>query len=290
MSEVEHLLACQNELGEGPLWCVDEQLLYWIDIKKHSFSRYDPATGQYVTFNVGTPIGVMAERAHGGLIMATKRGFATWNAEAQQLEVIVDPEAHKPYMRFNDGAVDCAGRFWAGTMGDGPGAKPDEGVLYRLDPDGSVHTMIQGCSIPNGIGWNTDNTLMYFTDTGKNVIYAFDFDARTGNIANQRVVVEGSDDGAPDGLTMDSENYFWSAYWDGAKVVRHAPDGTIDRVIKVPALRPTSCVFGGADLTELYITSAAVDNADQKSQYPFSGDLFRVKTNIRGQAKYKFGA
>jgi sugar lactone lactonase YvrE len=168
---------------------------------------------------------------------------------------------------------------------------PREGILYRLDPDGSVHAMMTEVSTPNGIGWSPDNTTMYFTDSPLHMIYAFDFDAATGAISRQRTFAHTPDEtGEPDGLTVDSEGYVWSAYWDAAKIVRRAPSGTIERVIAVPALRPTSCVFGGPELTELYITSASTGlNAEQRRQYPLSGDLFRLKTDIRGQVKYLYG-
>ncbi len=183
MSEVEHVLPVHNQLGEGALWSVDEQALYWVDIERNSFSRFLPATGIYETVDVGVPIGVLALRASGGLIMATKKGFALWDNGTMRF--IVNPEFDKPHLRFNDGAVDSRGRFWAGSMG-GPG----EGTLYRLDPDGSVHIMIPGVSTPNGIGWSLDDTIMYFTDSVPRVIYAFNYDAVSGNIVNRRNFIE----------------------------------------------------------------------------------------------------
>ncbi len=284
MSEVEHVLPVHNQLGEGALWSVDEQALYWVDIERNSFSRFLPATGIYETVDVGVPIGVLALRASGGLIMATKKGFALWDNGTMRF--IVNPEFDKPHLRFNDGAVDSRGRFWAGSMG-GPG----EGTLYRLDPDGSVHIMIPGVSTPNGIGWSLDDTIMYFTDSVPRVIYAFNYDAVSGNIVNRRNFIEVPEEiGTPDGLVVDSEGYIWSACWDGAKIVRYTPSGAIDRIIPVPALRPTSCVFGGPALNELYITSAVTGlSEEQLKQYPLSGDLFRLQAGVTGREKFKFG-
>ena len=217
---------------------------------------------------------MLALRASGGLVLATKKGFAFWNEYAQELQYIANPEASKPHMRFNDGAVDCAGHFWAGSMGN-----VGEGTLYRLDPDGSVHAMVSGVSIPNGIGWNPDNSVMYFTDSTPRMIYAFDFDAATGDITNRRNLIEVPEEvGTPDGLAVDSAGYIWSACWNGAKIVRYTPDGKVDRVVAVPALRPTSCVFGGPGLDELYITSSRANlDTDALEQYPLSGDLFRLQ-------------
>lgn len=288
MSEVEHILASRNVLGEGPLWSVDEQALYWVDINAGTYFRFHPATGAQEAVYVGTPIGVLGLRASGGLIMAVKDGFALWDATLQELHYLAKPEEGKPGIRFNDGAVDCGGRFWAGSMDIKEEA--DLGTLWRLDPDGSVHAMLTGICVSNGIGWNPDNTLMYFVDSPKRIIYAFDFDAPTGNIANQRTFVHTPEDPSfPDGLTVDSEGFVWCAYWNGAKIVRYDPTGEVDRVISVPAPRTTACVFGGPNLDELYITSAQIGLTDeQKKRYPLSGDLFHLKTGIKGQEKYKF--
>ncbi|GCE11144.1 gluconolactonase [Tengunoibacter tsumagoiensis] len=285
MSEVEHVLPCRNKLGEGPIWSEDEQALYWVDILNHTYSRFDPISDKQDTTKVGIAIGVMAFRQAGGLIMATKEGFAYWDKAQKKLDYLARPLGDDPTMRFNDGAVDCKGRFWAGSMGNGP-----VGILYRLDPDGSLHEMLHGVSIANGIGWSPDNTIMYFTDTPLKKIFAFDFDAETGSISHQRVFVDStSEDGVPDGLAVDSQGYIWSARWDGSRITRYAPNGGIERVITMPVLRPTSCVFGGRNLDELYITSAQTEDQDRRN-FPLSGDLFRLKTGIRGLPAYKFGA
>lgn len=290
MSDVEHVLGARNRLGEGPLWSVEEQSLYWVDIENETFWRWHPETGSHEMFHVGTQIGVLALRAGGGLVMATQKGFGYWDERSQNLTIIAHPEAEQPQKRFNDGAVDCRGRFWAGTMNIAEGENRD-GVLYRLDLDGSVHVMETGIGVSNGIGWSPDNTIMYFTDSPRRTIYAYAFDAETGNITNATTFVKTPEgEGFPDGLTVDSEGYVWSAFWDGAKIVRYTPRGEIERVIQMPVLRPTSCVFGGPNLDELYITSAwSRLSEQQREQYPLSGDVFRVKAGVRGLEKYKFG-
>ncbi len=289
MTEAMQVLASRNKLGEGPIWNSAEQKLYWVDILDGTFLRWRPGSDAHELFHVGVPIGVMAFRASGGLVMATKKGFATWDEQTQQLEIVANPIADKEHMRFNDGAVDCAGRFWAGTVSMA-NESSKEGVLYRLDPDRSVHIMETGVSVSNGIGWNPDNTIMYFTDSPQRVIYAYDFDAATSAIANRRIFVRLQDGNAvPDGLAVDSEGYIWSACWDGAKINRYAPNGQIEQVIQVPALRTTSCVFGGPELNELYITSAwnGLD-AETLERYPFSGDIFNLKTAVKGLEKFAF--
>jgi sugar lactone lactonase YvrE len=289
MDTVEHVLAAHNELGEGPVWSVEEQALYWLDVSCGTYARLRPTTGEYECIPVGSAIGVLALCASGDLLLATREGIGLWNEARRSLRPIAHPEQGKPHMLYNEGAVDCMGRFWVGSMNQDEEAAP-EGTLYRLDPDGSVHAMLAPVGIPNGIGWSPDNTRMYITDSALRTIYTFDFDAATGTISNSCIFVHGPDDSAlPDGLTVDCEGCVWSAHWAGAKVVCYDPQGQIERVITLPALHPTSCVFGGANIDELYITSAWMGHTpEQQALYPLSGDLFRVKIGTRGLPKFKF--
>jgi sugar lactone lactonase YvrE len=261
--------------------------LYWVDIDAGCFHRLTPAAGQHEVFEVGLPIGVLAFRARGGLVMATKNGFAFWDEVTQTLDFIADPEAHKPNARFNDGAVDPQGRFWAGTMDID---RRPTSSLYRLDPDSAVQTMETGISVSNGIGWSPDHKTMYYTDTRASTIYAYDFDAATGAIENRRTFVKVPQSaGRPDGLTVDTQGFIWSAHWDGWKLTRYDPAGKIEREIPVPVQRPTSCTFGGPNLDELYITSArtGLSDAELKDQ-PLAGDLFRLQTAVKGPPEPKF--
>ncbi len=290
MSEVEHVLAVKNKLGEGPVWSSKEQVLYWVDIESNCFYRMYPATGKYEVFDVGLPVGVLALRASDGLVMATKKGFAFWDQQ-KGLRFITDPEADKPHTRFNDGSVDGQGRFWAGTMCGMPEmCEAPEGSLYRLDADGSIHIMETGLKISNGIGWSPDNKLMYLTDSPEYMIYAYDFDPATGAIENRRPLIHTPDEnGIPDGLSVDSEGFIWSARWGGWKVTRYDSTGKVEREIQLPVECPTSCTFGGERLDELYITSAwTALSEEQKKQQPYAGDLFRVKTDIKGLERPKF--
>lgn len=283
MSELELVLDCKNQLGEGPTWDANAGVLYWVDIVDNCFYRLDPKTGQQQRYDVDTMVGTVVVRASGGFVLATKRGFEFFDGKKATL--IAAPEAGKPESRFNDGAVDRQGRFWAGTMGN------KDAALYRLDPDLSVHKMETGISIANGIGWSPDNKTMYYTDSDVRQIWAYDFDAATGAIANRRIFVQLPEtDGVPDGLTVDAEGFVWSAVWDGWRVVRYDPDGKVEREIKMPVQRPTSCMFGGANMDELYFTSARIDLTDEdlKSQ-PLAGGLFRLKPGVKGIAETAFG-
>ena len=285
MTEVEQLLTAANQLGEGPLWHIKEKALYWVDIEGECFHRFFPETGKQDTFQVGQPIGCLAFRASGGLVLALRDGLGYWNQDIQDIEIVANPEASRKNARFNDGKVDRKGRLWAGTIGEDANSS-----LYRLDQDSSIHTMETGITISNGIGWSPDDKTMYYTDTALRVIYAYDFDLPSGEIKNRRKFVQVPvTEGFPDGLTVDSEGFIWSAQWDGWRVNRYDPDGTIERVINMPVQRPTSCTFGGENLDQLYITSAwtGLHEIDRREQ-PMAGDLFCVQTEIKGQPASDF--
>jgi sugar lactone lactonase YvrE len=196
------------------------------------------------------------------------------------VEPIVDPESHLPQTRFNDGKCDRNGRFWAGTMGTING-KP-AGALYRFDADHSLHTMHHDISVSNGLGWSPDNRIMYYADSPTYNIYAYDFEPETGTMSNERVFAHHKV-GFPDGLTVDAEGYVWSARWDGWQVIRFAPDGSIDQVVEMPVQRPTSCVFGGSDLRQLYVTTATtgLSEADLARQ-PLAGSVLVLDAGVSG--------
>jgi sugar lactone lactonase YvrE len=291
MDNLEHLLAVQNILGEGPVWDAEAQVLYWVDIYGQTFYRFSPTTGELHTFEVGVQVGVLAPRTAGGLIMATRNGFALWDEHSEALTFLADPEADHPETRFNDGAVDPAGRFWAGTMlEDSEEWDLAPGNLYRLDPDYTLTRMETGIAISNGIGWSPDSKTMYFTDSPRQVIYAYDYDQATGTIENRRPFIQTPGEASvPDGLTVDSEGCIWSARWGGWRIIRYDPQGKPEREIVLPVQYPTSCTFGGAALDELYITSAAVRvSAHKRSQQPLAGDVFRLRPGVSGLKQPRF--
>ena len=287
--EVEHLLKLGNEVGEGPLWSSENQTIYWVDIPKHLIYRYALENENLEVFDVGLPVGALALRESGGIVAATKPGFAFWDFVSEDLVFLVDPEEDKPETRFNDAAVDRCGRFWAGTMSDSD-PHGSHGSLYRLDPDGSVARMDTGFTVSNGIGWSPDDKIMYFTDTMRSVIYAYDFDIAAGTLENRRSFVTVPDgEGFPDGLTVDSEGFVWSAIALGYKINRYDPDGILEREIQVPTAFVSSCTFGGPGMDDLYITTGWEPlNDDEKVSQPFAGDLFKVSTGIKGLEEPKF--
>ncbi|MBI9046374.1 MAG: SMP-30/gluconolactonase/LRE family protein [Anaerolineaceae bacterium] len=284
---VHHVLAAQNILGEGPIWNAEHEALYWVDIVGQKINRLWPGNGKTESFEVNDQIGVIAFRENGGVIAAGARGFSYWKGGSNELEFLVDPEACKPGSRFNDGKVDRKGRFWAGTM------TPQGAVsaLYRLDADHTIHTIQTGITISNGIGWSLDNSIMYYVDSLKYVIIAFDFDFESGAISSRRDFVKVTEEyGIPDGLTVDGEGYIWCAFYGGGKVTRFDPQGNIDREIAMPVSNPTSCAFGGKNYDQLYVTSAwERENDPNREQDAMAGDLFMIETGIKGLPESSFG-
>jgi sugar lactone lactonase YvrE len=183
---------------------------------------------------------------------------------------------------MNDGACDPQGRFWAGTMAyaETPGA----GTLYRLDPDGTATAMVSGTTISNGLGWSADGTTLWFADSGNGTVDAFDFDPQTATVTARRTVITvDRGHGAPDGLAVDAQDNIWVAIWDGAEVRRYTRDGELTGRIRLPVGRPTSCCFGGSDLTTIFISTARTGlTRDQLRAQPDAGRLFRADTGTRG--------
>ncbi|MBA3798123.1 MAG: SMP-30/gluconolactonase/LRE family protein [Geodermatophilaceae bacterium] len=277
----EVALDAHAEVAEGPVWDVKAGQLVWVDIPRGEIHRFDPTEGTDQVTQVGQPVGALALRARGGLLLAVRDGFA--ELADGQLRMIAEVESDRSENRMNDGKVDPAGRFWAGTMAldSAPGA----GALYRLDTDRSVETMLTGLTISNGIDWSPDGTTMYFIDSTPGTVTAYAYDRHTGAISEPRTALEiPPDDGMPDGMTVDSEGCLWVAIWGGSAVRRYAPDGKQLARVELPATQVTSCAFGGADLRDLYITTASVGlSAAERAGQPHAGALFCVRTEVGGR-------
>src|SRR5262249_13029207 len=200
--DAELVLDAQAELGEGPVWDPSSSCLLFVDILRGRVHRFNPATGALQAFDVGQFVGAVAIAESGDLVLAVRDGFARMNLSSGHVEMIAEVEADRPDQRMNDGKCDAEGRFWAGTMAlDERGGA---GALYRLDPDGQVHTMLRHVSISNGLDWSSDDRLMYFIDSPTQSVDLFDFDLTSGAITNRRSLVRvGAVHGLPDGLTLD---------------------------------------------------------------------------------------
>ena len=273
-------------LAESPIWDAGTQTLLWVDIPPGDVHRFDPATGQDTATHVGVPVGAVAARRGGGLILAAALGFATLDEASGSVDWLW---AGGRGDRMNDGKCDPAGRFLAGTLtyARHPGAC----ALYRLDPalqEGSpprVSVLLDGVTLSNGLGWSPAGDLMYFADTPLERVDVLDYDPGTGEASGRRLFVDLHDvPGRPDGLTVDSEGAVWIAMSRGGAVRRFTPDGRLDRVIEFPVRLVTSVSFGGDGLGDLYVTTSRenLTGSDLASQ-PLAGSVFVIPgTGVRG--------
>lgn len=284
MNKPEHLLHVQNQLGETPIWEPHEMALYWVDWGGRPTCRFEPATGELTTFAMNAPVTALARRASGGWIAIAQDGIYLWDPVINISKVIVGPpRPAKPEICYNDGAVDHQGRLLVGTVNMEDPFAP-EGSLYRLDPDGSLHELDTGYATANGIGISPDGERVYVTDMRHNQIVVLDYDASQGTVCNRRLFARvPTEDGMPDGLIVDAENFVWSGHWDGWKMTRYDPDGKIERQIRFPVQHVVSFAFGGRDLDELFVTTAWWGFDEEKRNHqPLAGDLFRVETGVTG--------
>jgi sugar lactone lactonase YvrE len=259
------------QLGEGPLWSARDNAIYWVDILAPALHRYSLASGAIKTWPMPEKIGwVVERRERPGFIAGFQSGFHELTLDPVACTRIADPEPHLPNNRMNDAAVDRLGRIWAGTMDCD--IRTDSGSLYRLDPDLGVSRLDSGYLVTNGPAFSPAHDCMYHNDTGRGIVYRFDLSA-DGSPSNKTPLLQfPADWGMPDGMTVDSSGYLWIAHWGGGRISRLRPDGILDRQIFLPASQITSCVFGGARLDRLFVTSAAVDRPDE----PSAGFLFEV--------------
>lgn len=284
MAKATLLLDAKATLGEGPIWDARENVLWWVDINECRLHRFDPATKNNTTYDIGQRVGTVVPRASGGLMLAVENGFASYDPAMQKLEIVADPEAHLPENRFNDGKCDPAGRFWAGTL-ELVEQNMQAGSLYCLYPNGRVERRVPDVGISNGIVWTSDRRTMYFIDSPTRRVDAFDYDDATGEIGNRRTAIalpEGI--GYPDGMSIDSEGKLWVALWAGWGVARFDPiTGELLAKIDVPASQVTACAFGGPELKDLYITTARRDLVgDALLDQPHAGGLFHIHLDVAG--------
>jgi len=286
--DIEVVLDAHAHVGEGPTWDAEAYKLIWIDIVGNIVHRYNPTTGEDESIDVGQPVGAAAPRAAGGIVLALRDGFGILDIASGDVQMIAHTEADNPGNRMNDGACDSAGRFWAGTMSFD--VEPGAGALYRLDTDHRV-TKVLGCvTISNGLGWSLDDAKMYYIDSPTQGVDVFDYDPSSGQVENRRRLIDIPEQvGLPDGMMVDAEGFLWVALFGGGAVHRYSAEGRLDRVIDLPASQITKCVFGGEDLSDLYITSAAYKLSKKELEdQPHAGALFRCRPGPRGRPSYSF--
>jgi sugar lactone lactonase YvrE len=287
---VELLLDAGALLGESPRWSVAEQRLYWVDIEGRTIHRTDPTTRTDEMMPLDQQVGCVALRAGGGLIAALEDGCAlidAWGAAPRPFGPAA--LADKPEQRFNDGCVDAAGRLWVGSLTSDK-ANPTA-ALYRLAPDGSLTEIFGGLTTSNGAAFSPDGRIFYHADTPTHAIRAFDVDPVTGTLGNGRVFHQFPfGNGRPDGAAVDAEGCYWSALWDGWRVVRLSPAGELLQTVELPVQRPTMIAFGGADMQTAFVTSAGKNLSDEERLgQPHAGGVFAFRVAVPGLVQPMFG-
>lgn len=287
---VELLLDAGALLGESPVWHPAEARLYWVDIEGRMIHRTDPATRSDEVMDLAEQVGCIAPRTQGGLIAALENGFAlidTWDAAPRRFGPAA--LAGKPDQRFNDGRVDAAGRLWVGSLTSDK-ANP-AATLYRLDPDGSLATIFGGLTTSNGAAFSPDGRIFYHADTPTHAIRAYDVDPAAGTLGQARIFHRFEyGNGRPDGAAVDAEGCYWSALWDGWRVVRLSPAGDLLQTVEMPVQRPTMIAFGGDDLCTAFVTSAGKNLTDEERKaQPHAGGLFAFRVDVPGMPQPFFG-
>ena len=278
--------------GESPCWDSIQQAVFWVDINRRLIHRFKPDKHDLRTWEFEEPVTALAlTRQENILIVALASRLLFWEPESNSRTEAGFQLEGWPRLRFNDGRPDPRGSFWVGTMwnnvladgGDGKVGGHD-GVLYRFDLDGAVSQWESGIGISNTVTWSPDGSKFYFADTLANELNVYDYDLKTGAIANKRPFLTGFPRGKPDGSGVDSEGYLWNCRSEGSCIVRVAPDGVIDRVLEFPTHKPTSCTFGGRKFDTLFVTSIGLGASGD----PLAGGLFALNTGVRGLPENRF--
>ncbi|KOV97148.1 MULTISPECIES: SMP-30/gluconolactonase/LRE family protein [unclassified Streptomyces] len=267
MTAYEVAVRAEAALGEGPTWDPATGRLIWLDVLGMRLHTYDPSSGRRTIRTTPQHVGAAKPRAGGGLVLNLRDGVGLLDPDDTFRWLHHEPVAGR---RANDAAVAPDGSLWAGTMryDEAPGG----GTLSRLTGDGAVRTVLPDVTVSNGTGWSPDGRLMYYVDSPTRRVDVFDHDE--DGVRDRRTLVEIEEGaGFPDGLTVDAEGCVWVALWDGGAVRRYTPAGELDRVITLPTPRTTACAFGGAALTDLYITTARTGLPPTD---PLSGSLLVV--------------
>ncbi len=289
MKKCKNVFQCQCNCGESPLWLSDSGEMLFIDTGEDSCYSYNPAAGAGKKYPAPGPMQSLAKTGAGEYLATLPDKVILCNDEYRILEDFPRPLREKSYMILNDGTVGPDGCFYFSII-NAEDLYSKEGAVARLNTDFSIEIVAEGFALPNGLAFDSPGTRFYVTEMFANTIHRFDFSAESGVLSGKKsFAVIPEEDGMPDGLIIDSEDFLWSAHWQGFRVTRYDPDGKIERTVSVPVPTPTCMAFGGEEMTTLYITTAKKGLSEQQLQnYPQSGDLFMVETEIQGRIERTF--
>jgi L-arabinonolactonase len=289
MSAARCALAAGAALGESPVWSVQEQVLYWIDMGAWeergvapTLNRFDPSTGDNRRWPLPEAVGCFALR-EGGAILALQSGIHDFDFARDQLQLLAPSNFSSPLLRFNDGRCDRQGRFWSGQAQQiGPGIARGLGALTRYDGR-TLETRLGGITVSNGLAFSPDGRTLYYADVLQWRVYACDYDTERGEPGEPRVFLQFPEGIVPDGAAVDEEGGYWIALYKAGKVARYLPSGQLDREITLPVSCPTMVAFGGPDLRTLYITTASHRLSEtERTQQPLAGAIFSCEPGVRG--------
>jgi sugar lactone lactonase YvrE len=278
----------RHDLAEGPVW--HEESLWWVNITAGELHRLNPVTGRHEHRHVGGTMGCAVPVADGHWLVARDLELHWLDWKSGAVKKFCALELEPRHNRFNDGQCDPSGRLWIGTMDRN--AADATGSLYVIELNQPPRRVLAGLTISNGMAWSADGTLFYFTDTITRRIDVFDFDVAHGTILNRRPLAVFNDNEFPDGMTLDADDNLWAALWGaGCVVCLDGRTGRELRRISLPVSQPSSCVFGGARLEELFITTARSGlSATALEHEPRAGGIFRVRPGVCGRAARGFNS
>lgn len=279
----------EDILGESPFWDWRTGHLYWVDLRRPALHRLEAATGVVQSWTMPSFIGCVVGRQSGGVVVGLADGLYAFAPESADLSLLLPLEADVADHRLNDAKCDAQGALWIGTMRDF--GRAPTGNLYRIAPDLAVSVIRGDVFVPNAICFSPDGGTLYFTDSRLGTLESATLDASRQGVAQWNTILSANRfPGSPDGATVDAEGLIWHARYGGGAIVRLAPDGRIDREFKFPVSQPTSCTFGGPDLSTLYVTTARQGlSAAQLACEPLAGALFAVRLEVQGRREPLFG-
>jgi sugar lactone lactonase YvrE len=281
----EPLIDLSLTVGESPVWDERRGVLWFVDIVAPAVFALDPKTRKLSSFPMPADVGSLSLALDPYIVVALRGGVHLFNPDSGELRFLVHPEPDRTMNRLNDGKVGPDGCFWVGSMHDAV-PRASSGALYRVTPDGQCQRVRDNIKVSNGLAWSPDGATMYHADTREACVRAFDFDAASGAMTNERVLIALTEaQGLPDGASVDAAGHYWSAGVTAGRLNRVSPEGALIESIELPMAAPTMPCFGGPDGRTIFVTSLASDRRGR----PEPGTLLAFRAESAGAPIRRFG-